>query len=103
MMRTSLWTVLGCVLVVSSLTLAGCGAKVDGTYQDPTGLMVVELDSGKATVFAMGQKMGEGTYKVRGNAVTIEVDGDPLEFTRNSDGSLTPSAGAPIGTLRKRE
>lgn len=65
--------------------------------------MVVELASGKATFFAMGQKIGEGTYKVSGKTVTIEVDGDPLELTRNSDGSLTPAAGAPIGTLRKRE
>jgi hypothetical protein len=96
-------TICMAAVCLISLALIACGSSVDGTYQDPTGMLTVELKRGKASArVPFSEEAQEGTYKVDGDKVTIEIDGDALEFTRNHDGSLSPPPGVPLGTLSKQ-
>ena len=79
------------------LVLAGCSSGVDGTYEDASGATRFELHGGKADVTLLGNKL-EGTYKVEGDKVIITYDGEPAEFTRQSDGSLQGA----VLTLKKK-
>jgi uncharacterized lipoprotein YehR (DUF1307 family) len=87
------------LLAVLCLALAGCGSKLQGTYQNENGMIVVELRSGgKARVTMMGDSE-ECTYEVKGDKVRIDCKGEDVEFTVLDDGSL--SGGGFIGTLKK--
>lgn len=92
--------ILASSLAFIGLTLAGCG--VEGKYSDQTGMINLELQSGgKATLGAMGQAE-PCTYKTDGDKVDITCHGETTTFTKQSDGSLAPPAGAMIGLLKKK-
>ena len=87
-MKKILSAILVCVMLLSCvLVLASCGKKLSGTYTDETGLYSVTF-SGKnleVSVFGMSQ---EGTYKINGDTITIEYEGeDPVdcEFAQGKD------------------
>lgn len=80
------------ILVVGSfilVTIACGGASIQGTYTNTTGLATLEISSGgKASFFMMGESKA-CTYQVVGNKLTLDCQGDKLEFTIHEDGSLT--------------
>jgi hypothetical protein len=104
MTETALRSSLGlAAAVLFGLTFIGCGseASVNGTYiHTDSGVARFELNSGKAVfhVFAM---TAEGTYKVSGRSVDIEVEWNEQAFgpkkkdkysfacTRETDDSLS--------------
>src|SRR5580658_1543738 len=92
--------ILGSSVMFMSQLLSGCG--VEGKYSDQTGMINLELQSGgKATLGAMGQAE-PCTYKTDGDKVDITCHGETTTFTKQSDGSLAPPAGAMIGLLKKK-
>jgi hypothetical protein len=101
MNRSALRTMLlASVAVFSGLILAGCG--VQGKYTDQTGMITLQLDSGGKASFAMAGQKSDCTYKVEGDKVPITCEGRTIEFTKQSDGSLAPMPGIPIGVLKKQ-
>lgn len=80
------------ILIVGSfilVTIACAGSSIQGTYTNTTGLATLEISSGgKATFFMMGESK-VCTYKVDGNKLTLDCQGDKLEFNIHEDGSLT--------------
>ncbi len=89
-------------LMFMSQMLSGCFGGVEGKYSDQTGMINLELQSGgKATLGAMGQAE-PCAYKTDGDKVAITCHGETTTFTKQSDGSLAPPAGAMIGLLKKK-
>lgn len=85
--------------LISFSVWAGCGAGVEGTYSNATGLAMVDLKSGgKATVTMLGQTT-ECTYKADSKQVEMNCGGDKSVFRINGDGSLTGPGF--IGVLKK--
>jgi hypothetical protein len=87
-----------------SLATYGCGPNLDGTYQDDSGMVVLNLGPGdEATMTIMGQGGGCASYSVDGTVLTVVCDEGNLDFTVNNDGSLTGPPGAMFGALRRME
>jgi len=87
-----------------SLVSYGCGPNLDGTYQDDSGMVVMNLGPGDAaSLTIMGQAGPCASYSVDGTALTLVCDDGNLDFTVNNDGSLTGPPGAMFGALRRME
>ena len=50
----------------------------------------------------MGALTAEGSYKIDGDKVIIDAEGDKIVLTRNSDGSLSGPKDSVIGRLTKQ-
>ena len=73
--------------------LAACGAKLDGTYTDQTGIVSYTFTSdGKVTSEAMGVKF-EQKYELDGNKVKLVMPTGAMVMTLNEDGSIDGAAG----------
>ena len=98
--RTSSW-----ILVLSlSLLSYGCGPNLDGTYQDESGMVVLNIGPGDAASMSiMGEAGPCASYSVDGSVLTLLCDDGNLDFTVNNDGSLTGPPGAMFGALRRAE
>ena len=93
--------IFAALLVSSILALVACGSKLEGTYTDASGAIMLELKSGgKAELTFMGET-GQCTYKVDGKSVMLNCRGDNTVFTIHDDGSLTGPPGSFIGVLKK--
>lgn len=94
--------VLFSIVAVTILAGSMCnGSSVEGRYSNANGFVTVDLRSGgKASVTMMGENKA-CTYKVEGSKLSLDCDGEPIEFTVHDDGSLTPPPGNFIGTLKK--
>jgi len=85
--------------VVLGLSLvAGCGNKINGKYQDQTGMYVVVFNGGKADITIMGVTQ-EVNYDQDGDKIVLHSPQGDFVLTRQSDGTLT---GGPEGTLTKQ-
>ncbi len=97
-------TLLAVTIACAGLVIAGCGCNTgpSGKYQDSTGAVTIEFNSGgKVTLSIMGMP-AQGTYTVSGNKVTIiGPDQQPLVLTMNSDGTLSGPPESPLGKLTK--
>lgn len=92
--------VLTSALTCVSVAFTGC-TSVEGTYGGSNGGVVLELrSSGKARMTMLGEAQ-DCTYKVDGDKVALTCQGQTVDFTRHDDGSLSPPAGAMLGTLTK--
>jgi len=92
---------LAVIIACASLTTIGCGSKVEGTYSNVNGSIMLELKSGgKASLTILGEAEA-CTYKVDGKTVTLDCKGHKTVFTIHDDGSLTGPPGSMIGALRK--
>lgn len=92
-MKKIISMILVCVLLVGMLfTLASCGKKLKGSYSCEVGgmTMTYEFKGNKFTLTTemevLGQKVtteSEGTYKIKGDEITItmEIDGEEFENT----------------------
>jgi hypothetical protein len=95
------WAVGLTLAMGMSVLVAGCGAKVEGTYSNANGLAMLELKSGgKATVSLMGQA-SDCTYLVNENQVVVNCGGDKSVYRVNGDGSLTGPGF--IGVMKKEK
>jgi hypothetical protein len=89
------------LVLLMMLTWTSCGSKVQGTYSDVTGGVMLELKSGGQATFTFAGEATPCTYKVDGNQLTLDCKGDQTVFTIHDDGSLTGPPGNLIGALRK--
>ena len=98
--RTSSW-----ILALSlSLLASGCGPDLDGTYQDDSGMVVMNIGPGDAaSLTIMGEAGPCASHTVSGSVLTLVCDDGNLDFTVNNDGSLTGPPGAMFGSLRRME
>jgi hypothetical protein len=87
------------LLMFMSLANAACGGKLEGTYSNAGGGVMLELrSSGKADLTLNGDTES-CTWKADSKKVTVTCGGDSLDFGIHDDGSLTgPSF---VGALRK--
>ena len=87
-MKKIISTLLVCVLLLGCvLTLASCGKKLRGTYVMEIG--GVELASytfkGKKVTVKSGSVTTEGTYKIKGDKITITMEVEGEEFEEEYD------------------
>lgn len=95
------WLSMGIAILLSITTIACGGAKLEGTYSNEPGTIVLDVKSGgRATLTLAGQAQA-CTYKVEGKTLRLQCEGDDEEtqFNIHDDGSL--SGPGFIGTLRK--
>lgn len=84
-------TFLTLVVVCVCLGFTGCGG-FSGTWEAGNGAASVTLKSGKAQLSMLGQSE-EFPYDIKGNQIIVHTKMGDIEFTHNSDGSLTGPAG----------
>ena len=88
-------------LLCAVLASAACGSKVNGTYSNENGMIVLDVRSGgKASLTLMGQ-VAECTYEVEKEKLTLDCKGDKSVFVIHDDGSLTGPGF--VGLLRKKK
>ena len=77
----------------------GCGAKIEGTYSNLGGGMVLDLRSGgKADVTVLGE-VQHCSWKADDKKVTVTCGRDAIDFAVHDDGSLSGPVFA--GILKK--
>ena len=102
-MNASFRKVLMAVMIVSlTFSIIACSSSLEGKYANATGTVVIEFSSDKAYL-TMGVVTSEGSYKVEGNTVIIEAEGERVVLTRNSDGSLSGPKNSFIGRLTRKQ
>src|SRR5215468_11593511 len=83
---------------LSALTVA-CGSKLDGTYTNPSGIVMLELKSGGKATMGLGGETRDCTYTEDGKQVRLACAGDRISLRINDDGSLFAPGFA--GVMRK--
>lgn len=91
---------LGALIALASVGVAGCGSKLNGTYENPNGIMSVEFKSGKAYVTMMFGTV-ESDYEVKGDKIILHTGNQNLVLTRNGDGTLSGPMGKMTKTTKK--
>lgn len=99
--RNSRKILMAALIVSLSLSIAACSSSLEGKYANETGMVVIVFNSERAFV-TMGALAAEGPYKVEGNKVIIDAEGEKITLTRNSDGSLSGPKESMIGRLTKQ-
>ena len=92
--RLALVAALGCLAT-------SCGSKVQGTYTDRTGGIMLELKSDHKATFTFAGDSSQCTYDIAASKVNLTCQGEKTEFTIHDDGSLTGPPGNLMGVLRK--
>jgi hypothetical protein len=79
--------------------LAACGAKLEGTYADPTGIAKYDFQSGGKVYVSLLGVTSEQKYEIDGKHVKILLAAGTQILTLQDDGSLE----GPLGIkLKKR-
>lgn len=91
--------VLATLLILLSIANVACGGKLEGTYSNVAGNVMLELRSGgKAALTLNGETQNCG-WKSDSKKVTVTCSGDSMDFGIHDDGSLTgPTM---VGVMRK--
>ena len=78
---------------------------MEGTYSDPTGAVVLKLDSGGTANFTFAGQSAPCTYKADGKKISVTCPGDatPVVWTVQDDGSLAPPQDSVMQALRLRK
>jgi hypothetical protein len=63
--------------------------KLAGTWENADGSVKVEFQSAGKCFFSFSAMTGPCTYKGAASTVTIMLEGEPLQFAANEDGSLS--------------
>ena len=101
-MNTHFRRILTAVMIASlSFSIIACSRSLEGKYANGTGMVVIEFSSDRAFL-TMGALTAEGSYKIDGDKVIIDAEGDKIVLTRNSDGSLSGPKDSVIGRLTKQ-
>ena len=86
-------------LTILCFANAACGGKLEGTYSNAGGGVMLELRSGGKADLTLNGESQSCTWKADAKKVTVTCGGDSLDFGIHDDGSLTgPSF---VGALRK--
>ncbi len=86
-------------LIFFAAAAAGCGAKIEGTYSNLGGGMVLDLHSGgKADVTMLGE-VQHCSWKEGDKKVTVTCGRDAIDLAVHDDGSL--SGPVFVGVLKK--
>jgi hypothetical protein len=86
------------VVGVSAL-FVGCGSKLDGTYTNPSGIVMLELRSGGKATMGLGGETRECTHVEEAKQVKLTCGGDKITLRINDDGTLF--APGFIGVMKK--
>jgi hypothetical protein len=87
------------MLICLSFANAACGGKLEGTYSNPSGMVMLDLRSGgKADMTMMGE-IQHCTWKADSKNVTVKCGGDSLDFAIHDDGTL--SGPTFVGIMKK--
>jgi hypothetical protein len=87
-MRASFTT--GAVALSIAIVAAGCESKrIEGTYADATGTIVLELKKGGAARFTDPTRSEECTYSVAADTIPLTCPAGEHLFAIGQDGSLT--------------
>jgi len=85
---------------VAALTaLAACGSKLDGTYTNPSGIVMLELRSGGNATMGLGGETRECTHAEEGKQIRLTCGKENILLRINDDGTLF--APGFIGVMRK--
>jgi len=94
--RISLLAAIMLSASIAAVGISGCGGhKLDGTYSNPNGMMMIEFKDGKATLTMGPMSSPPAPYEINGDKVTIHA-GQPVGdavLTINKDGSLQSDMG----------
>lgn len=91
--------VAACLVMTLACLLNGCGSSVSGhVYHDNGGVVRVEFKSGGKALVSIGTMSHECTYSESGKNVSMDCDGEKLNFTVQDDGAL---AGPPDGYMAR--
>lgn len=80
-------------------TLASCGSKLEGTYSNAGGGVLLELRSGGKAELTLNGESRDCDWKADDKNVTVTCGGDSVKFGLHDDGSLTGPFF--VGVLRK--
>jgi len=85
---------------VAALTaLAACGSKLDGTYTNPSGIVMLELRSGGKATMGLGGETRECTHAEEGKQIRLTCGKENILLRINDDGTLF--APGFIGVMKK--
>ncbi|MGD9211004.1 MAG: hypothetical protein PVI90_09505 [Desulfobacteraceae bacterium] len=89
------------IILYTAFCFLGCGSKLEGTYEDESGLMRFEFKpDDKVYMNAMGSEI-EVKYKINGEKVKIIMpNGMTQEMTIQDDGSIDGPGGTKL-TLKE--
>lgn len=91
--------ILAAAVVIVCIATAACGGKLEGTYTNTSGGVMLELRSGGKAQFTLNGESQNCTWKADDKKVTLTCNGDSVDFGIHDDGSLTgPSF---VGAMRK--
>ena len=82
-----------------SALFAGCGSKLDGTYTNPSGIVMLELRSGGKATMGVGGETRECTHAEEGKQIKLTCGGEKIALRINEDGTLF--APGFIGVMKK--
>lgn len=83
---------------LSALSIA-CGSKLDGTYTNPSGIVMLELRSGGKATMGLGGETRECSHAEEGKQVRLTCGGEKITLRINDDGTLF--APGFIGVMKK--
>ena len=75
-------------IALAALFASGCTPSIDGKYQDPNGIVTVDIKGDKATISAPVVGSATTDCKREGDKVTLTYEGQPLVLTVKPDGVL---------------
>jgi len=86
---------------VAGLSMLGvaCGSKLDGTYTNPSGIVMLELRSGGKATMGVGGETRECTHAEEGKQVRLTCGKEQIALRINEDGTLF--APGFIGVMKK--
>ena len=95
-------TLLVILLMICTL-LSAAGPKLEGVYENDQSNASVEFmpaGKGHCSLYGVG---GACSYKIEGTKVTVNLEGEAIVFTINSDGSLSGPQGTYYSRLKKKK
>lgn len=72
-----------------AVLLVACGAKVEGTYSNVNGLVVLELKSGGKSTLSYAGETRDCSYTLDDKQIRMSCGRERFTFRRNQDGTLT--------------
>jgi hypothetical protein len=96
--RQTMRRVTACIAMAFACLLGGCGSVSGHTYHDNGGVVRVEFKSGGKALVSIGPMSHGCTYSESGKNVSLNCDGEKLNFTMQDDGAL---AGPPDGYMAR--
>jgi len=87
------------LLICSCVVNAACGGKLEGTYSNPSGMVMLDLRTGGKAEMTMMGEIQHFSWKADSKNVTAKCGNDSLDFAIHDDGSL--SGPTFVGIMRK--